>query len=78
MKTAVSIPDALFESADLFAEQAKLSRSELYARALRAYLDVHAEERVTAQLDAIASELEADVAQGRAARAALLRTEWDE
>ena len=38
MKTAVSVPDELFESAERFAEQAGMSRSELYATALRRYL----------------------------------------
>jgi metal-responsive CopG/Arc/MetJ family transcriptional regulator len=35
MKTAISIPDTLFEQAEAYAEQHNLSRSELYAHALK-------------------------------------------
>ena len=37
MKTAVSIPDPIFERADAQAKRLGVSRSELYARALDAY-----------------------------------------
>ena len=37
MKTAVSIPDAVFDAAERLAERLGLSRSELYARAIDAY-----------------------------------------
>ncbi len=39
MKTAVSIPDPLFEEADQLARREGVSRSQLYARALEKYLD---------------------------------------
>lgn len=38
MKTAVSIPDPIFERADAHAKRLRVSRSELYARALEAFL----------------------------------------
>lgn len=38
MKTAISIPDELFESADELAEELGVSRSELYARAVEEYV----------------------------------------
>ena len=53
MKTAISIPDELFESAELFARRRGISRSELYATALRHYLREHRSEGITEQLDAI-------------------------
>ncbi len=53
MKTAVSIPDELFESAERFARWRGVSRSELYAMALRQYLQEHRSEGITEQLDAI-------------------------
>ena len=56
MKTAISIPDELFESAEQFAQRRGLSRSELYATALRQYLQEHRSEAITQQLDAIYSE----------------------
>ena len=51
MKTAVSIPDAIFRAADRLAQQRKMSRSELYARALAEYLESTDREQVTERLD---------------------------
>jgi metal-responsive CopG/Arc/MetJ family transcriptional regulator len=53
VKTAISIPDPLFKAADRMARERGLSRSELYATALRAYLEVHGAEAITARLDAL-------------------------
>lgn len=53
MKTAVSIPDGLFESAEAFAGRRGMSRSELYASALREYLAEHKSEGITERLDAV-------------------------
>lgn len=52
-KTAVSVPNQLFEAAEQFARQQKMSRSELYSKALAEYLAAHQEDSVTAALDAI-------------------------
>ncbi len=53
MKTAISIPDELFESAERFAKRWGMSRSELYATALRHYLQEYRSEGITEQLDEI-------------------------
>lgn len=53
VKTAVSIPDGLFESAEGFARRRGMSRSELYASALREYLEGHGGEGITECLDAV-------------------------
>lgn len=55
MKTAVSIPDSLFEAADRLARRRRVSRSALYAEALRLLLagEDDADAAITAQLDAI-------------------------
>ncbi|MBW4544713.1 MAG: hypothetical protein KME25_09770 [Symplocastrum torsivum CPER-KK1] len=53
MKTAISIPDPLFEAAEQFAKRVGLSRSELYAVALREYLQAHKQDQLTKQLDAV-------------------------
>jgi metal-responsive CopG/Arc/MetJ family transcriptional regulator len=53
MKTAISIPDALFDAAEQFAKRIGLSRSELYAVALQEYLQAHKQDQVTKQLDAV-------------------------
>ena len=51
MKTAISVPDTLFHEADRFAKRRAMSRSELYSRAVKAYL--RQEERVTEELNAV-------------------------
>lgn len=51
MKTAISIPDDLFADADRAANKLHVSRSELYRRALQAYLQQLPATSVTAQLD---------------------------
>lgn len=51
MKVAVSIPDAVFEEADLLARQLKTTRSDIYARALAAFVGEHDPERVTEALN---------------------------
>ena len=53
MKTAISIPDPLFEAAEQFAKRMGLSRSELYAVALQEYLQTHKLDQITQQLDAV-------------------------
>jgi metal-responsive CopG/Arc/MetJ family transcriptional regulator len=53
MKTAISIPEKLFQSAEHFARGRGMSRSELYATALRHYLDEHRSEMITERLDEI-------------------------
>ena len=52
MKTAISIPDDLFADADHAAARLHVSRSELYRRALTAYLQQLPATSVTDQLDA--------------------------
>jgi metal-responsive CopG/Arc/MetJ family transcriptional regulator len=53
MKTAISLPDDLFESADELADKLGLSRSELYARAVAEYLAKHEGSDITAQLNKV-------------------------
>lgn len=56
MKTAVSLPDELFERAEQAAAELGVPRSNLYARALDEFLDRHERSSVTAQLDAVYGE----------------------
>lgn len=51
MKTAISLPDDLFESADALAEDLGLSRSALYARAVEEFVARHRNQDVTARLN---------------------------
>jgi hypothetical protein len=53
MKTAVSIPDPVFAAADALAHRLGLSRSELYATALKNYVEGHRQVGVRERLDAV-------------------------
>ncbi len=53
MKTAVSVPDALFKKADVLAKRLETSRSRLYSLALREYVERHSPEAVLAALKAV-------------------------
>jgi metal-responsive CopG/Arc/MetJ family transcriptional regulator len=78
MKTAVSIPDALFEEADELAEKTGMSRSQLYAVALRNYVDTQRQADITETLNRIyANEpSELDPFMARAAYLTFKRNEW--
>ncbi len=56
MKTAISLPDAVFEAAEALAEQLGMSRSELYATALQAYLQKYNRTQMLAQLNQVYGE----------------------
>lgn len=79
MKTAISMPDSLFEAAELLAHQLGLSRSELYTRALQRYLDEHDDSAVTAALDTLYREQESSVDPllARLQSASLPAEEWE-
>ena len=49
MKTAISIPDDVFEAADRTARKLGVSRSELYATAVHEFIERHRVEDVTAR-----------------------------
>jgi len=53
MKTAISVPDDVFEAADELAEEQGISRSELYSTAVAEYLAKHRAEDVTAKLNEV-------------------------
>ena len=53
MKTAISIPPKVFETAEKLAEKMGVSRSRLYVTAIKNYLDVHTDDSVTAKLNDI-------------------------
>jgi len=78
MKTAVSIPDDVFESAERLARRTKKSRSRLFSDALREYVARHSSEDVTDAMNRVCSELGSakDRFVSLAARRALERSEW--
>jgi len=53
MKTAVSIPDRVFQSAENLAARLGVSRSELYARALASLVEHYREDVITSKLNEI-------------------------
>ena len=56
MKTAISIPDDVFEGAERTASALGLSRSELYATAVREFIERYRSADVTERLDRVYSE----------------------
>ena len=53
MKTAISIPDEVFDAAEEMARRLGMSRSQLYVTALREYMEAHRSRGVTARLDQV-------------------------
>ncbi len=51
MKTAISVPDEVFEAADRTAKKLGVSRSELYSTAVYEYIERHKIEDVTSRLN---------------------------
>ena len=51
MKTAISLPDSLFEAAERVARRMEISRSQLFQRAVQAFLREHRDEGVTETLN---------------------------
>ena len=78
MKTAISIPDEIFEDAERLARRLKRSRSELYSTAISEYVARHATDQVTDAMNEALSGVDepADPFTARAARRTLRRNEW--
>ena len=53
MKTAVSIPDRVFDAAEKLAARLGVSRSQLYANALASLVEMHREDLITSRLNEI-------------------------
>jgi len=78
MKTAVSVPNEVFERAERLAKRLNVSRSELYSRALREYLARHAPDEVTAALNVVCDELDTSAEEfvREAGRRVLESSDW--
>ena len=78
MKTAVSIPDDIFEKVDRFARRARRSRSEVFSAALREYVAHHTPDEITEAMDRVCAAVndEHDGFVTTAAQRVLERTEW--
>ena len=64
MKTAVSLPDDLFRLAEVTARRLRVSRSELYAKAIAAFLQAKDERGITDRLNDVYSRNPAKLDSG--------------
>jgi metal-responsive CopG/Arc/MetJ family transcriptional regulator len=81
MKTAISLPDELFESVEQIVRRTRRPRSEVYADALREFVARHApEDEMTESWNAVLDEVgrtEEDISLTRAAARQILKnSKW--
>ena len=78
MKTAVSIPDEVFEKVERLARRARKSRSEVFSAALREYVARHAPDEVTDAINQVCDRIgeQNDPFVRTAARRILEKAEW--
>jgi len=78
MKTAISIPDDVFESAERLARRTKRSRSRLFSDALKEYLARHTPDMVTEAMNIACAEIgsQQDSFSSSAARRTLEQSDW--
>jgi len=79
MKTAVSIPDEVFEKVERIARRARKSRSEVFSAALQEYVARHEPDEITEAFNKVCARLgdeTRDSFVAAAARRILEKTEW--
>jgi metal-responsive CopG/Arc/MetJ family transcriptional regulator len=78
MKTAVSVPDDVFDSAERLARRERRSRSEVYSTALREYVARHSPDDIVDALDRVVADVgtTVDPFVARASVRILEDTEW--
>jgi hypothetical protein len=78
MKTAISIPDPVFQKAEQLARRRKQSRSQLYSQALAEYMSRHEPDLMTEATDRVCDELgqTSDEFVATASRRILERSQW--
>ena len=78
MKTAISIPDDLYEAAEAAARRLGLSRSRFFAQAVAAYLQRESARDITKRLDEVHADaaIGVDPALARWQRASLPQEDW--
>ncbi|MBM3752802.1 MAG: hypothetical protein FJW38_02330 [Acidobacteria bacterium] len=64
MKTAISLPDALFKEADAEAKRRGVSRSQLYGEALSEFLARSRSENITARLNEVYAKHDSRLPKG--------------
>ena len=78
MKTAISIPDDVFQEAERLARRTKKSRSQLFSDAVREYVARHAPDEITDAMNRVCADLgdSRDQFTSAAGRRVLERSEW--
>ena len=80
MKTAISLPDELFDQVEVLVRGSRRSRSEVYGQALREYVARHSPDAVTDAIDrvvaAVAEDAEDSAFSDAAARRIIRDIEW--
>ena len=78
MKTAISMPDDIFQAAEYYAKLKHKSRSEVYSEAVAEYLARHSVDRVTDAMNTTMKKIRQlpDSFVESTARRAFDRTEW--
>ncbi len=78
MKTAISIPDSLFEEAERLSKRLRIPRSRLYAKALKAYVERQRSKSIREALDAVYASENSELDPGLAAAAypVLSKEKW--
>jgi metal-responsive CopG/Arc/MetJ family transcriptional regulator len=78
MKTAISMPDAVFYAAEEFAKRARISRSELCTKAMVAYLKAHRARGLKEALNEVygSERSEMDPVLAKMQAVSIFREEW--
>lgn len=78
MKTAISVPDELFNKAEKLARKTGKSRSQIYQEALTEYLLRREPDAVTEAMDQALTDIDqgSDPWHSQASRQALEKAEW--
>ncbi|ACB54270.1 hypothetical protein cce_4924 [Crocosphaera subtropica ATCC 51142] len=63
MKTAISIPDDIFTEAEKLAQKLHISRSELYTKAITAYLKNSRSSQITEKLNQVYQDTDSQLPQ---------------
>lgn len=58
MKTAISIKDNLFQKAEKFAAEEKISRSQLYSEAIEEYLEKRNKDKLIAKINEVCEKVD--------------------
>ena len=61
MKTAISIPNSVYEAAQRLAARLGISRSELYARAVETFVKRHENENLTSRINQVCAKIDTSI-----------------